>query len=199
MSIRASFLVLAVVLLLTPSGVWAAPSAAQARALVEEIVAFSLDRDPEVRNSTEWKVIKPHQAVFDPEFFTLLEWCSTPQPDVSGRVWHYGVNPIWQTQDSGVKGLKIGTPKQEGDVQTVVLDYGAPSVRESQPSSRYHTLWIIAELAGRPVLKDIRYYVKHPATTVQGSVLADMRKARKEFRPPDPGLLFPDVDLDPLP
>lgn len=171
-------------LLLSVSPAWAAPSAAQATDLVQSVVDFSLTPRGEVSLPAEWSSIEPHAASFDPEFFTLLEWCSTPQPDADGREWHIDVDPIWQVQTSGVKDLRVGTPKPEGDLQTVVLDYEAPSFREGRPAAKYHAVWVVGEVAGKPVLKDIRYHVKRLESTHDGSVLADMRKARQSFKAP---------------
>jgi hypothetical protein len=163
---------------------WAAPTAAQASEVVDKIISVSLDDRGEVRMPAEWKLLAPHKAYFDPEFYTLLEWCETPHPDAEGRAWHVDVDSIWQVQVSGVRGLKVGQPKPEGDLQTVVVDYDSPSFRESVKPTRYHSVWVIGESEGKPVLKDIRYHVKYPEQTNDGTALADMKKARANFKAP---------------
>ncbi len=132
----------------------------------------------------EWPALAPHRSAFDSEFFTLLEWVSTPQPDVEGRQWHIDFNPIWHVQSSGVTGISIGTPKPEGQLQAVVVDYRSPSVRESQPPTKFHTVWLVGEVNGKPVLKDIRFTAKFAQATQTGTSLGVMKKARQSFRPP---------------
>lgn len=171
-------------LLLQPFAAWAAPSAEQARALVERVVALSLVPGPGAKMPAEWPALAPHRSAFDSEFFSLLEWVSTPQPDVEGRQWHIDFNPIWHVQSSGVTGISIGTPKREGEFQAVVVDYRSPSIRESQPPTKFHTVWLVGEANGKAVLKDIRYTAKFAQATQTGTSLAAMRKARNGFRAP---------------
>jgi hypothetical protein len=167
----------------TTCAVSAAPTAEQARELVDRIIGWSLTGDSH-QNPVQWTTINQHKADFQPDFYALMEWVSTPHPDASGRPWHYDLNVLWQLQMGSVSQLKVGKPRAEGDLQLVVVDYQVSSARESQPPSKFHNTWVVAEVNGQPVLEDIRYHVKHSRAVVDGSVAADMKKARAQFKAP---------------
>lgn len=178
-------LFLALSLLLAPLKAEAAPTADQARSLVERIISYSLQAPVSgAAFPAEWDALRPHKADFDPEFFSALQWVSTPHPDVDGRAWHTDVNSIWQVQSSGVQGISIGTPKKDGQNHLVIVDYRAPSIRPSLPPTKFHTVWVVGESNGRAALKDIRYTVKYSQATQTGSALADMKRAQANFRAP---------------
>lgn len=168
------------VFLLMPAS--AKPTAQEASDLVKKIAGWSVAANAA---PVEWDVVRQHADDFEPELFKLMEWVSTPHPDAEGMTWHYGLNPIWQVQNSWVTKLKFGSPKAEGDNQLVVVDYISPSaISPNRPSSKYHNVWVIGESQGKPVLTDVRYHVKHPIQTDDGNLLSDLKKVKANFKAP---------------
>ena len=166
----------------TTCAVSAAPTAEQAKELVDRVIGWSMEGGRVASLGVD--VFKAHKADFQPDFFALVEWVSTPHPDVNGNRWHYGLNILWQLQMGAVSQVKTGKPRAEGDLQLVVVDYLVFSGRDSVPPSKYHNTWVVADVNGQAVLKDIQYHIKHPSITQDGSVAADMKKAKDQFKAP---------------
>lgn len=162
----------------------AAPTATEAKTLVDRIIAWSLPGRNAQKIPVELNVVSQNKSDFHDEMYGLIEWVSTPHPDAEGRRWHYEIDPLWRVQDSIVTEVKVGKPKPEGDLQLVVVDYISPSIRPSRPSTKHHNTWVVGQHDGKAVLVDIRYHAKYPAGVEDGSVLADMKAARSKFKEP---------------
>lgn len=181
-TLRRSFL--ALLLLLAP--VWAAPTAEEAKALIDDVVEWSLHDSPHGKTAAGWDIVEQHPEQFAPDFFELMHWVGTPHPDASGAQWHYGVDPLWQTQGGYVTELKLSEPTEEGETQLVFLDYIVPStISTDRASSKYQTTWIVGHNAeGKPVVKDVRYRITYPSGMRSGTVLVEMLETRARFQAP---------------
>lgn len=164
---------------LTASTLLAAPSDDErVKSFVRDLIAWSVVNEAPV----EWDVVRTHQAEFTPEFFSLMEWVSTPHPDKDDRLWHYEVTPLWQVQASAVTEIKVGAPKLEKERWLVVVDFVSPSgLSRQRPPTHHHHVWVVVSKEGRLALEDIRYHIKAPSGARNGSVKDDMQKARNEF------------------
>ena len=173
---------LALLLLLTSLPLQAAPTAQEARELVDRIISWSLVPVGAQMGAADWETVSQHKADFSTAFFEHMEWASRRHKDAEGvEVWMYTVAPIWQTQASAVTKIAVGSAKAEGDHQLVVVDYVSPSgISPERPSTKYHCVWVIGESQGRAVLEDIRYHIKYPVGPRQGRVLDDLKKAKAE-------------------
>ena len=175
---------LILLLLLAPA--LASPTAEEAKALVDSVVEWSLTDSTHGKAPADWEYVEKHPEHFAPEFFELMHWVGTPHPDITGVEWHYGVNPLWQTQGGYVTELKVSPPASEGETQLVFLDYVVPStVSAERPSSKYQTTWIVGQAAdGKPVVKDVRYRITYPSGMRSGTVSVEMLETKARFQPP---------------
>lgn len=164
----------------------AGPTAEEAKTLVDSVVGWSLTDSTHGKTPANWEQVEKHPEQFAPEFFELMHWVGTPHPDITGTEWHYGVNPLWQTQGGYVTELKISPPASEGETQLIFLDYVVPStVSSDRPSSKYQTTWIVGQAAdGEPVVKDVRYRITYPSGMRSGTVSVEMLEVRARFQPP---------------
>ena len=159
-----------------------APKDEECKAFVERVLEWSVD---DRRAAVEWEEAQKHKADFSAEFYSLMEWVSTPHRDVEGRDWHYGVDPIWQVQASEITEVKIGTPTMEGERWLVPVDFVSPSpLSPDRPPTYLNNTWVLASQDGRLILEDVRYRVKAPAENFEGSALEDMRRVKEEYRAP---------------
>lgn len=175
---------LGMLILIAP--VWAAPTAEEAKALVDSVVEWSLVDSPRGKTPAEWSVVEQHPEPFASDFFELMHWVGTPHLDAKGVQWHYGVDPLWQTQGGYVTELQVSSPVSEGETQLVFLDYVVPStVSADRPASKYQTTWIVGQNPeGKPVVKDVRYRITYPSGMRSGTVLVEMLEVRARFQAP---------------
>lgn len=177
-----SFCLIVWLTLLVP--VSAAPTAEEAKALVDSVVEWCLVEHKDKKMAAEWSVVKQHPEQFSKEFFDLMAWVSVTHPGENGLVWYYGVDPLWQNQAGYITKLTIGPVVAEGENQLVVLNYVIPSIlSEERPPSSYKTTWVIGENPdGKAVIRDVHYQTTYPTGTKNGSALVDMRKAKARFK-----------------
>ena len=171
---------LTLLVLLTSLPLQAAPTAQEARDLVDRIISWSLVPVGAQMGAADWETVSKHKADFGTSFFEHMEWASRRHKNAEGEeIWMYTVDPIWQTQASAVTKVAVGSPKAEGEHQVVIVDYVSPSgISPTRPSTKYHCAWVIGESQGRAVLEDIRYHIKYPVGPRQGRVLDDLKTAK---------------------
>ncbi len=175
---------LALLIFIAP--VSAAPTAEEAKALVDSIVEWSLLDSARGKTPAEWSVVEQHPEQFSKEFFELMGWVGTPHLDAKGVQWHYGVDPLWQTQGGYVTELTVSSPATEGENRLIFLDYIVPStISADRPSSKYQTTWIVGQNSeGKAVVNDVRYRITYPSGMRSGTVLVEMLEVKARFQPP---------------
>ncbi len=123
----------------------AVPSKEASVELVNRVIGWSL----KAVDSKTWE--PKHKYGKHPELSSklngLFEWAEKTHREADGQeVWLWDVDPIWETQSSPVKDLKVVSSRIEAESVVVTVTYSLPGRRAP---STFVADWVIGEEKGK--------------------------------------------------